>query len=113
MIPLLPMPVTTTRPPQEWRHSTAHSKSRAIGPAMRWARSCRASASMRTTLDPVDFIGTIVANSAFSEIPTVGREPYQRPYCLVETRLVHLSLLLDAWRQVQPNWTPRNAFRRT
>src|SRR5579859_6429125 len=54
MIPLLPMPVTTTRPMQEWRHSTAVEKSPDIGPAMRSAKARRASASMRTTLEPME-----------------------------------------------------------
>src|SRR5579859_6156155 len=54
MIPLLPMPVTTTRPMQEWRHSTAVEKSPDIGPAMRFAKARRASASMRTTLEPME-----------------------------------------------------------
>src|SRR4051794_11537440 len=61
MIPLLPIPVTTTRPPHESRHSTARTKSCAIGPSMRSANSRSASASMRTTLEPVDFTRNIVA----------------------------------------------------
>src|SRR5215470_2202986 len=71
MIPLLPIPVTTTRPPQECRHSTARSKSAAIGPAIRSARSRSASASIRTTLEPVDFIGTHSSSleESFFEIP--------------------------------------------
>src|SRR5215472_12976317 len=70
MIPLLPIPVTTTRPPQECRHSTARSKSAAMGPAMRSARSRKASASIRTTLEPVDFIGT--NSSSSGEISRAG-----------------------------------------
>src|SRR5215467_5841871 len=61
MIPLLPIPVTTTRPPQECKHSTARSNSPAMGPAMRSPSSRRASASMRTTLAPTDFTGNILA----------------------------------------------------
>ncbi len=38
MIPLLPMPVTTTRPPQAKINSTALSKASAMGPAMRSAK---------------------------------------------------------------------------
>ena len=51
--PLLPMPVTTTRPAQPRISSRARSKSAAMGPAMRSARRRSASASMRTTFSPV------------------------------------------------------------
>ena len=51
MMPLLPMPVTTTRPlPSLQRRisSTARSKSAAIGPSSRAARTSSADASVRT-----------------------------------------------------------------
>src|SRR5580704_987412 len=56
MIPLLPMPVTTTRPRQASINSMARSKLAAIGPAMRSASARRASASIRTTFSPVCFM---------------------------------------------------------
>src|SRR5664279_1634850 len=49
MSPLLPIPVTTTRPAQRYSNSMARSKSRAMGPAILSARARSASASMRTT----------------------------------------------------------------
>ena len=58
IIPLLPMPVTTTRPRQASIKSTARSKACAIGPAMRSANARSASASIRTTFSPVCFMGT-------------------------------------------------------
>src|SRR5215472_13176624 len=56
MIPLLPIPVTTTRPLHASIIFTAPSKAPAIGPAMRSASARRASASMRTTFSPVCFM---------------------------------------------------------
>src|SRR5579863_8289910 len=51
-MPLLPMPVTTTRPwdsPQRRMSSTARLKSDAMGPSRRVARASRAAASVRTS----------------------------------------------------------------
>src|SRR5262249_20549669 len=56
MIPLLPIPLTTTRPLHASIIFTAPSKAPAIGPAMRSASARRASASMRTTFSPVCFM---------------------------------------------------------
>src|SRR5256885_6794047 len=53
MMPLLPMPVTTTRPVQACSRPGARSKVAAMGPEMRSARPRSASASMRTTFSPV------------------------------------------------------------
>src|SRR5580698_59943 len=68
MMPLLPMPVTTTRP-RDWphckTHSTARSKSAAIAPSSRSARASSASASMRTKRDGV----SAVKHSMLSERP--------------------------------------------
>src|SRR5208337_3799898 len=55
-MPLLPMPVTITRPAQQLSNSTARSKSPDIGPARRSARAPSASASMRMTRSPMFFI---------------------------------------------------------
>ena len=71
IIPLLPMPVTTTRPRQASIKSTARSKACAIGPAMRSANARSASASIRTTFSPVCFMGRRMLPK------TQGREPYQ------------------------------------
>ena len=56
MMPLLPMPVTTTRPWQAYISCTARSKASAIGPAIRSASARKASASMRTTFSPTCFM---------------------------------------------------------
>ena len=51
MMPLLPMPVTTTRPfslPQRRISSTARLKGSAMAPSRRLARASRAAASVRT-----------------------------------------------------------------
>ena len=55
MMPLFPMPVTTTRPRHSNISSRARSKAFDIGPAIRSASARSASASIRTTFSPAMF----------------------------------------------------------
>src|SRR5260370_11178113 len=93
MMPLLPMPVTTTRPLQACSSASARSNAVAIGPRMRAASSGKASDSMRTTFSPIcdffsaGFIQKEDVNRRFKEsavlpgyLPSNSSEP-QPPSC--------------------------------
>src|SRR5437762_7429008 len=62
------MPVTTTRPAQQYSSSIARLKAPDIGPAMRSARSLRAWASTRITFSPILCIGLLASRAALSNI---------------------------------------------
>src|ERR1017187_2161078 len=84
--PLLPMPVTTTRPAQPRISSSARDTSPAIGQPMRSASRRSASASIRTTVSAVVIINE--ASTVTATYPTmrpsgdsrVGQSPDGRPY---------------------------------
>src|SRR5882762_336255 len=77
MMPLLPMPVTTTRPRQASINWTALSKASAMGPASRSASARSASASMRTTFSPTCFMREEKEDvtKTRSGMPQAGRQP--------------------------------------
>src|SRR5882724_9153693 len=85
MMPLLPMPVTTTRPLHPWSISTALSNAAAMGPAIRSANARKASASIRTTFSPMDFIrGDGIKRRSYRSQTSPAREDSLRRLPLIQ-----------------------------